>query len=307
MSEKEIPVEEQNIRSKFRKYEDLDPFQDIPCSLLNSADIIDYVSATGMIFPFYENQMKPASYAVALLGEYVYWDEKGEKKEGKLERGKYITVKKDSMIFFTLEPLLQLPSYIAARFNLKIDNVYKGLLLGTGPLVDPGFVGRLSFPVHNFTSNDYIFRGGETFIWLEFTKVSPNKRWHTGVNSGEQRRAIPKSFNPKKKDRTLEDYLVDADKRPIQSSIPLSIGKSEQAAKKASNSVRIMGAFNIAIVLTALGVFATVLYQTNTFYNTAKTEVINNQNKFQDGIDVTIKDLNNRIDSLNKEIEKIKN
>ncbi len=26
--------------------------------------------------------------------------------------------------------------------------VYKGLLLGTGPIVDPGFVGKLYIPLH---------------------------------------------------------------------------------------------------------------------------------------------------------------
>src|SRR5256885_14069412 len=73
--------------------------------------------------------------------------------------------------------MFRFPDYIAARFNLKIPNVYRGLLLGTGPLVDPGWSGRLSFPLHNLTTNDYEFPGGEEIIWMEFTKLSENDRW----------------------------------------------------------------------------------------------------------------------------------
>lgn len=31
------------------------------------------------------------------------------------------------------------------RFNLSVSNAYKGVLLGTGPIVDPGFEGSCLF------------------------------------------------------------------------------------------------------------------------------------------------------------------
>ncbi len=40
-----------------------DPFPEIPPSLLNSADIHDYVRMTGMLQPFYPHKLKSASYA----------------------------------------------------------------------------------------------------------------------------------------------------------------------------------------------------------------------------------------------------
>jgi hypothetical protein len=45
-------------------------------------------------------------------------------------------------------------------------------LLGTGPLVDPGFHGKLLVPLHNLTSDEYTIRGDEGLIWMEFTKTS---------------------------------------------------------------------------------------------------------------------------------------
>ena len=97
---------------------------------------------------------------------------------------------------------------------MKIDNVYRGLLLGTGPLIDPGFDGILSFPLHNLTSNDYTFIGGERIIWMEFTKLSENQLWNQGnelitVNrQGDYR--IPKD---KHKNHDVQDYLSEAEKQ----------------------------------------------------------------------------------------------
>ena len=54
----------------------------------------------------------------------------------------------NSIAFVALEPCFRIPEYMALRFNLKIKHIYKGLLLGTGPLVDPGFSGKLFIPLH---------------------------------------------------------------------------------------------------------------------------------------------------------------
>ena len=82
-----------------------------------------------------------------------------------------------------------MPAYIVARFNLKISLVYKGLLLGTGPIVDPCFEGRLSIPLHNLTHNNYTLLGGDTLIAMEFTKTSPNIVWDDTMGGDEQARA----------------------------------------------------------------------------------------------------------------------
>ena len=64
-----------------------------------------------------------------------------------------------------------MPAYIAGRFNLLIREVYRGLLVGTSPLVDPGFEEYLSVPIHNFTDNIYLFKAGESAVYFEFTKL----------------------------------------------------------------------------------------------------------------------------------------
>jgi len=185
---------------RFSGWRSWDPFPEIDPALLNSAAIADYVSATGMIHPFHADKLKPASYEVAMQGEYVYYDENRKKVTGTLLPSNHpewsrvtnptstFRLRGNSIAFVSLEPLFQLPDYIAIRFNLKIKHVYKGLLLGTGPLVDPGYVGKLNIPLHNLTAEDYDLEAGKGLIWVEFTKLNRHPIWDNScIHSARQR------------------------------------------------------------------------------------------------------------------------
>ncbi|MGH4002940.1 MAG: dCTP deaminase domain-containing protein [Pseudonocardiaceae bacterium] len=167
---------------------------------MNAAAIADYVSATGMIYPFHAEKLKPASYEVAMQGEYLYYDTNREKKAGTMLPANHpewnnvrnpistFRLNGNSIAFVSLEPLFQLPDYIAIRFNLKVKHIYKGLLLGAGPLVDPGYVGKLDIPLHNLTAEDYDLDAGKGLIWVEFTKLNRHLLWdNSHVASPRQR------------------------------------------------------------------------------------------------------------------------
>jgi deoxycytidine triphosphate deaminase len=262
---------------RFERFKSLDPFPTIPPTLLNSADIMDYVAETGMIFPFYPEKprLKPASYEANLLGKCVYWegvDDEGRttKKVDIIENGKTFTLKRNSIAFVTLEPMFRLPDYIAMRFNLKIKYIYAGLLLGTGPLVDPGFVGRLSIPLHNLTTNDYTFQAGEGLIWMEFTKLSPNPRWIRKGTDMSARRGTYFPFPVSKNTRSdVEDYLYAADpNRSIRSSIPIAVEHAQAAAEEAKKRVEEIAGrirtterrFTIGGVVVAITLLLTVVF-----------------------------------------------
>jgi deoxycytidine triphosphate deaminase len=259
-SKKEIEADK-----KFSFWQDKDPFPSIDSALLNSADIVNYVETTGMIYPFYpdkENEkLKPASYEINLLGLCVYWDENGKEKEVNLEKGMTFKLPPNSIAFVTLEPTFRIPKYIALRFNLKITHVYRGLLLGTGPLVDPGFQGKLSIPLHNLTTNEYIFKGGEGLIWMEFTKLSYNEAW-SEVEIRRKKKGSYVSFPIRKykEYKNVKDYLKKADpvlERPIRSSIPKVTVEAQKSAQDAANTItqiRAVGFVSLLLAIIALGV-----------------------------------------------------
>lgn len=246
---------------KYKKYKSKDPFPNIYPALLNSSDIFDYVDATGMLEPFYENKLKSASYEAAIAGQCKYWDEDGKEHNIFLEKdGDKFTLHPNSIAFVEVEPTFRLPDYIALRFNLKISHVYRGLLLGTGPLIDPGFKGKIYIPLHNLTSNTYHFSYGEGLIWIEFTKISNNVRWD-GACAGLARRGDYKEFPEGKLDKSLDDFLKKANQGGmIGSSIPDAIGDAQKSAKKASNAARLSSFWGFVSILAFAVGFAALIY-----------------------------------------------
>lgn len=304
---------------RYQKWKSTDPYPKIESALLNSADIKAYVKTTGMIYPFDENELQGASYKVKIGGKVIYWkfNENDSKKNGREKVELDLKNELDgfdlapnSIAFVALEPCFRIPEYLALRFNLKIKHIYKGLLLGTGPLVDPGFSGKLFIPLHNLTCNTYHFKYGDTLITMEFTKLSRNNQWgnltgntpHTELYKGEE---IPPQ-------RDVEEYLSNALKNDrldsIFSSIPnaLNEGKIQvkEARKEASRirkwSVGTSIASFIAIVGLVISTFNLVI-NVNNQYNILVQE-------FNDRIvnyETSIAELERKIEELNLELSKL--
>ncbi len=229
----------------FEKARHKDPFPDIAPALLNTSDLLDYIAATGMVHPFRVDPakptevLKPASCALRLLGEVLYWKgpdaENAKEETHELKAEEELLLEPNSIVYVTLEPTLRLPDYIAARFNLTIREIYRGILVGTGPLVDPGFVGQIYLPLHNLTCNQYRLIGGEPVAWMEFTKISPNEHW---VKHDTHGRLAPYVPFPERKQRrrTVHDYLDRASPTPVMSSISTSIEKAQRSAETSQRS-----------------------------------------------------------------------
>jgi deoxycytidine triphosphate deaminase len=213
--------------------------------------LASYAVMTGMIEPFdLAALQKPATYLVPLEGPVRYRDTKGQYqrfylssdptiRNVELDVRSELILEQNSICYVTLQPTFRMPAYIAGRFNLLIRDVYRGLLVGTGPLVDPGFIGRLSIPLHNFTSNEYPLMAGEGFVYFEFTKLS----W----TNGDQPPATASWLKPpiavqppfpgsKNARRTIDDYLSPATHGlPAENAVGTEIrrlsGTSEEIAR----------------------------------------------------------------------------
>lgn len=227
--------DDETAAARFNEYKSLDPFPDIPVALLNSADIYDYVRTTGMIYPFDSEKLKSASYEASVGETCIRWDKKGNKQEIDLCREGSFDLAPNSIAFVTTRERFRLPDYMAVRFNLRITNVHRGLLLGTGPLVDPGFEGHILIPLHNLTTNPYTFKYEEKLIWLEFTKISTNERWANNNGSTRSRKGEYILFPENKTNKEPDYYLKGLQ---IRSSIPEAIREAEKSAKEAEESAK---------------------------------------------------------------------
>jgi deoxycytidine triphosphate deaminase len=113
--------------------------------------------------------LRPASYTLRIGDDYI--DSEGNKRSLSDEEDT-IVFKKNSIVFVSTKEKLNLPYYVIARFNLRVNWVYDGILLGTGPQVDPGFAGFLSCPLYNLTNSDIAIRRGEDFATIDFEKTT---------------------------------------------------------------------------------------------------------------------------------------
>jgi hypothetical protein len=78
----------------------------------------------------------------------------------------------NSIVYVSTAESLNLPYYIAARFNLRVKWVYRGILLGTGPQVEPGFRGNLSCPLFNLTDRPVKISLSDEFATIDFERTT---------------------------------------------------------------------------------------------------------------------------------------
>ncbi len=245
----DYPKSDSEAKNRSEMWKATNPYPKIETALLNSADIKAYVKTTGMIYPFDENELQGASYKVKIGGRLSFGGivMTAVKKKGlekvKLNLGKKLDgfdLAPNSIAFVALEPCFRIPEYMALRFNLKIKHIYKGLLLGTGPLVDPGFSGKLFIPLHNLTSNTYHFKYGDTLITMEFTKLSRNQRWNNLIEDTEHSEVYKEEKIPEQRD--VEQYLSKALSNDrldsVVSSIPDALHEGKVQVKEASEGSR---------------------------------------------------------------------
>lgn len=249
----------QDAEQRANYWENVDPLPSIAPALLNSADISDCVRMTGMIYPFHAEDLSGATYTVRLGGICTYFDESenkrtkqcvfcvGEdpldlphaednKKKYKIENK--LILKPNSIAFLTLEPVFQVPRYMVLRFNLKIPHIYKGLLLGTGPIVDPGFKGRLSIPLHNLTSNEYVFSSGDEIISIEVTKMSPIYKYNVTPQTRLGKYIVREIPNHRQVDQYLQRALEKTNSDSVVSSITSTTNEAKKTSKASYKSCK---------------------------------------------------------------------
>jgi deoxycytidine triphosphate deaminase len=275
---------------RYELFKAADPYPRIRPSLLHSGYIASYAIAAGVIDPleFERDLTKPATYLVPLEGKCRYRDNKNEKKRFYLsastaarahqldEVRSEVELAPNSICYVTLKPHFRIPYYLACRFNLKITEVYRGLLVGTGPLVDPGFDGQLSIPIHNLTDQTYVLKAGAGLVYFEFTKLE----WSGAKAAQPEWLSVPISCHPpfpesKLRRRDLDDYLRDANPGgPPQNALMLDIEKVKELSADTKSRLNL---FSWVGALAALGLLVTgagVIISAYTYVQSAENALI---------------------------------
>ncbi len=243
--------------------------------MLSSPHIAFYVDRYGIIEEYDEKCLGPATYHMRIGGNVLTW-EKGKKVEftlGKVEdKNKNIRTKLElrpnSLTFITTIEKFNLPKDIIARFNLKSTWVHEGLLLGTGPIVDPELKANLLIPLHNFSSQDVTLHYGDQIISVEFTKtLNPNDQ----LNSGQEKKF--KYVANKSRIFDFEKYRKRIRGKRVESSVSSKFDEYDETIKEYKNRLRLfswIGGITLFSAIIGLGIF---YYTTWLVVDSAKSQV----------------------------------
>jgi len=249
-----------------------------------------------------ESRLRPAAYTLTIGQDYV--DSAG--RPGRLTKDKpSFEMKPNSIVYVTTQEKLHLPYYIAARFNLRVKWVYKGILLGTGPQVEPGYRGFLSCPLYNLTNRPIRVRIGDEFATIDFERT-------TNFCSGKTLEEILPAMHKGEKldDITVDgqNYLIfkDVEYGPLKHLPDYDIVSSLVQMQKDVRTWRNIGiGVVIAFVSLALSIIGLQVRMETAIISTSK-EVARLQADSQQTTE-RIRSLEKSIDSLKEDLEGLKN
>jgi|SRR5215469_555380 len=259
-----------------------------------------------------EKKLRPAAFTLTIGDEYA--DSEGKRKK-LTEAEPSFEMPPNSIVFVSIAETLDLPYYIAARFNLRVDWVYKGILLGTGPQVEPGFRGKLSCPLYNLTNRPHTIVLGDEFATIDFERTTNFVNETPGqVETKSQKQGKLFSYKSDASEFLLFDqkFLDPLGKYPRDYRIVSSLAQMQRDLTMWRRiGIGIVVSF-IALTLSLLGSQGNVLRElTATSKDLAQSRIDNERNISQLRTELadTKRDLskaNDQLDALQSEVQKSK-
>ncbi len=229
-----------------------DPYPDAHGVLLSDY-IREYSRLCHLIEPFDEQSLQPASYELH-VGERFYIDNKPVEPD---KHGR-VYIPKNGLLYFGVAEKINLPPYIIACHDLRVKQVYRGLLVGRSVHIAPGYSGHINYPIFNFTSQDRSLTVGEaigTVIFIKTTPFGSTHYWEDQVDPSRVER-VPGvdgkelKVAPPNRDRPIPEYWLGGE---THTSAVLELqDEFERLAKRVT-----IGWFSVAGVVAAvlLGIF----------------------------------------------------
>ncbi|SRR6266404_1192259 len=200
--------------------------KDFPFTGVLLSDAIKYcVDKFDLIRPFDEQNLKPANYKLTIGNQYAI--------EGKLyqlsDRSGEDELRIDpfQVAVIKTRETINMPSFLIARWNIRVQLAYQGLLWVGGPQVDAGYVGHLFCPIYNLSDKDVVLHYGDSIAVIDFIRTST---YHEGES---------KLYEPIPPERILfEDYAPTELNSALYAVATKRVGRVEQRLEATEKSVK---------------------------------------------------------------------
>jgi deoxycytidine triphosphate deaminase len=150
---------------------DVDPHPNVHGVLL-SDEIIFYSEQHNLIRPFNRENLKPAGYELTVGNEYFLSGSFFELDAGDDDK-RTVTIPPFDVAILKTTEIVCMPTYLIARWNIRVRHAYSGLLWVGGPQVDPGYVGHLFCPIYNLSDKPVTLQVGDPIALMDFVKTTP--------------------------------------------------------------------------------------------------------------------------------------
>ncbi len=153
--------------------------KDFPYTGVLLSDGIKYcVDTFDMIRPFDEENLKPANYKLTIGNQFALGGKIFELSDRPNEGA--LTIPPFQVAVIKTRETINMPKFLIARWNIRVQLAYKGLLWVGGPQVDAGYVGHLFCPVYNLSNQPVNLKFGDSIAVIDFVRTS-------SFNEGESR------------------------------------------------------------------------------------------------------------------------
>ena len=148
------------------------------------ADEIRYFSTSDdippdqrLIDPFEPERLRPASYQLT-LGEKAHVGGRDQL----LKYSEPLVLPPHQVAVVTTNEALRIPRFLVARWSLRVQKIYEGLLWTGGPQVDPGWVGQLFCPIYNLAERHVKLYLRDAFFTIDFIRTTPLTDEYKGLS-----------------------------------------------------------------------------------------------------------------------------
>jgi dCTP deaminase len=149
--------------------------------LLSDVDIRKFMSSGDIQITNFSGAIEPASYDLRVGSSGVLSDgiiDIAGRRFIKIPRG-------STAVIYPYEEM-KLSNKVAGRYGLRSKFARRGLILLSGPQIDPGFEGTLSVTVFNAGTDDVRLYHLEQFATVEFAELSsPASKGYSGPYQGQ--------------------------------------------------------------------------------------------------------------------------
>ena len=130
--------------------------------------IKDYIGQINLIEKADDKNIEPASYDLRLGSQYYL---RGKYKYLTKENPDLVIPAHEVVVISSYEEL-KMPLFLIGRWNIRIGLVYRGILLVSGPQVDPGFRGKLFCTLYNLSTQEIRLKYKDHVATIDFIRTA---------------------------------------------------------------------------------------------------------------------------------------